>query len=624
MSRQLSSSSCVVSIPAALAMLFAAGQAHGQAICPSWPIALTGAPHASDQYGPNQGPAYFTDLTSPNSNISRSGASTGMVIFRGDTNLVGAVGTPGSGGLWTWQGTNNKVVQISDPAPITGSYTTGGLNNPIVNDAGQFAFRDNTATTGAMYSNPGTMGRLLKPLDVAPGTGGATFSTFTNNLYMNASGSSVMLAGLTVGSGSPVIVANPAGANANNRGYWGGTPGALSLLVYQGDQLYSPSNIAVTDVQVGTIDGSAFAYNDGGKLLWTGDLQGAAVNTTAGSPAGVGVGNSKALMSTRSGFQEVIARRGDSFPDATGATFTSTTATDGVCYRTITTGSALDMNNAGRVVYSASLRTSAATGGALPTTGGTIALFSDNNGTLRTIARETQPLPAMTGLGTGLNWGVGFGANAINGANTIAFVSSSMTGTDPATGLAVTSAANSGLFTMDSAGTCKKILRSNDPAPASSAVSGNPALGQNAGTVLFSGVPTAYSFNALGQIAFVDGLTGTGIVTGLVGNNSALFGVDTDGSICTIAQKGMLFHVGAGDDRIVSSISFTPGMSGGQDGRASNLDDLGNIVFSLSFSDTVGGTATSSGVFYAHIPAPGSAALLGLGGLLAARRRRIR
>jgi hypothetical protein len=278
----------------------------------------------------------------------------------------------------------------------------------------------------------------------------------------------------------------------------------------------------------------------------------------------------------------------------------------------------MDMNNAGRVVYSATLRTSAANGGAIPTTGGTIALFSDNTGTNRMIARETSAMPAMTGLAAGLNWGNAYSQAAINAASTIAFNATGLTGTDPLTGTTVTSAANSGLFKMDSSGAFSKVFRSGDAAPAWSGATGNPALGQSTGTVQFLGTPTTFAFNALGQMAFVENLQGTGIVTS---NNFALFGVDTDGTICLIAQRGMLYHVGPGDDRIVSGIG-SMSQSGNEDGRVSNLDDMGNLVFSLTFADTVGGAVTSSGVFYSHIPAPGSAMLLGVSSLVAFRRRR--
>ena len=128
---------------------------------------------------------------------------------------------------------------------------------------------------------------------------------------------------------------------------------------------------------------------------------------------------------------------------------------------------------------------------------------------------------------------------------------------------------------------------------------------------MFSGTPSNFIMNSSGQMAFVETLTGVGILTGQAGNQSALFAVDTDGSIYLVAQKGMLFHVGPGDDRIVSGVSGGLGgpniTTGNQDGRSSSLDDNGNLVFSLQFADPAvgpGSTSISSGVFVFHIPAP--------------------
>lgn len=602
-------------------MALCAGQAMGAFVLTSTPIALSGQAYQNTALGPNQAGAYFSNLTSPNPSIAG-----GMVIFRADTNLVQSV-NGGSGGLWIWNqgnlGLNNKVVQIGDAAPTTGSYTTSGFNNPLVNAAGQFAFRDSTSTAGALYSNPGSMGRLLAIGDTAPVIGATTnptFSAFGNSMNMNSSGVAATTA--TITGGVPAVITTT-GATQNNTGIWAGTPGSLSLLVRQSD----PTGIA--NVLVGSLGniGTGFTFNNNGKLLFSNTLQGTAVVTSGNS-------NNTALLSTRNGSLEIVARRGDAFPDANGVLVAGVPAGEAAVYNSISTGaSGSNMNDQGRLVFVSSLRT-ASTGtpaNGTPTAGGSAALFSDHqDGTLRTVARHTQSLPVSTGL-SGLNWGSTFSNPVINGSNTIAFSNGGMTGTDPLTNLPVTSSANGGVFKVDSSGVMTKVYRMGDAAPAYSGASGNPALNQNTGTVLFGGTPGNIAMNSVGQMAFVAGLTGTGIVQGGIGNNSALFAVDSNGDIFLVAQKHMLFQVAPGDMRIVSSSGIgTVIGSGGQDGRGASLDDNGNLVFWLQFTDVIvdpslgggGDVITSSGVFVFHIPAPGSAGLLALGGLVAARRRR--
>jgi hypothetical protein len=608
----------------AASLIAASGQAHAQAL--SIPIALSGATYTG-QYGPsgpsNVGTDYFTGFNS-NPSIART---SGTVIFSADSHLIfGSVNTLQSG-IWQWNGSNVLQANIHDNPAMggAGTYTTSGIAGQLIENAsGQFAFRDNTSANGVLYATSGTPGRLLKALDTAPGTGGsnATFASPGNIMAINAGGSVATMATLTTGSGMNPTVVTTAGS-ANNTGFWGGTPGSLNLLIRLNDQLNAPGNVPVSNVFMGAFDTSAYSYNDSGKLLITGAMQGSGVNTTGGTTTGTNQG----LVSTRNGYAEMIARRGDSFPDSTGATYVGG-STDGVAYKAITTAGGADMNNAGHVVYSSTLRTST---GATPTTNGTAALFSDNAGTNRTIARESFNLPVMSNLGAGLKWGSSYTNAVINGADTVAFTASGLTGTDPVTGTTVTSSANSGLFKMDSTGTFTKVLRSGDVAPAWQAVSGNPALYQSVtgGLPLFSGTPSNMVMNSSGQMAFVEALSGVGIVSGQVGNNSGLFAVDSDGTVILVAQKGMLFHVGPGDDRIVSGVSGGLGgpnsTSGNQDGRLSSLDDNGNLVFSLQFADPAlgpGASSISSGVFVFHIPAPGTAALLGLGGIVAARRRR--
>src|SRR5262249_7952372 len=133
----------------------------------------------------------------------------------------------------------------------------------------------------------------------------------------------------------------------------------------------------------------------------------------------------------------------------------------------------------------------------------------------------------------------------------------------------------------------------------------------------YNGLQGTPCFNALGDIAFTSLLAGTvaGGVNGQIGNNIGLFFEDPNGLVALIAQKQTIFHVGPGDDRTVLAIGGL-NSGGGEDGRAMSLNDNGDLVFSLDFTD---GT---SGVFVTHIPAPGSLSLLAASALIAVRRRR--
>jgi hypothetical protein len=601
-----------------MVLIALAGKASADPVTgPSWPIALSGATQTG-QYSPNlldslSNPQYFTGFAGSVS-VIRNG---GYVVFGGDTNIITGDVNGNQGGVWTWTGANSNVAKYTDNPALggVGTYGTGGIASALIaGGSGQFGFRDGSGTSAGVYTNSGTPGRLIKALNVASGTGGATFSSVGNLMTMNSSGSIATLATLTTGSGSPAVVAT-SGPTANNNGFWAGTPGSLALLVRQGDQLNAPGNVVLPNVLVGAFDTSAYAYTDSGKLLWTGALQGTGVNTTGGTTTGTNQG----LFSTRNGYAEVIARRNSSFPDASGVPFTSGTSTDGVAYRSINTGTSMDMNNAGRVAYSASLSTSA---GAAATTGGTIALFSDNNGTLRTIARNTSLVPASVQNAAGdLKWGTGLGNVIINSANTVLFSTTGLTGTG-----ITSNVNNAGVYKVSSAGVYSKVYQGGDAAPAWPAAVGNPALNQviaGAAPVFVAGTPSSIAMNSAGQLVFVADVTGPGINTGQTGNQTGLFAMDTDGTTYLIAQKGMLFHVGPGDDRVVASSGIgSINQTGNSDGRASNIDEFGNIAFTLSFADTPGPSVTSSGVFYFHIPSPGAASLLGMGGLLAARRRR--
>ena len=296
MIRSIRLSSFVVAAPSAAALLLVCGQAHAQLTGPSSPIALNGSSNTG-MFGPNlidpstSLPEYFTIFGS-SPTIGRSG---GEVVFSSDTNIITGEPNTGQGGLWIWNGSNTNLVKYTDNPALggVGTYSTSGVGSQIItNGSGLFAFRDGSGSTGVLYTNSGTPGRLLKNGDIAPGTGGATFNQPGNLMAMNGSGSIATFAQLTTGTGSPAVVASGTTPYPNFAGFWSGTPGSLTLQARMGDQLAATGNVALPNVLIGSLDTGAYSYSDSGALFFSGALAGSAVNTTGGTTTGNNPGDS--------------------------------------------------------------------------------------------------------------------------------------------------------------------------------------------------------------------------------------------------------------------------------------------------------------------------------------------
>jgi len=115
-----------------------------------------------------------------------------------------------------------------------------------------------------------------------------------------------------------------------------------------------------------------------------------------------------------------------------------------------------------------------------------------------------------------------------------------------------------------------------------------------------------YQLNARGQILFSGRLAG---------GKDGIWATDATGQVQLIVLEGALFEVTPGDWREVSEVLASPPRGGGQDGWPIMINDNGHITFRAAFTD---GT---SGVFMA-IPEPSSAVLLllGLGAVIGRRR----
>jgi len=136
------------------------------------------------------------------------------------------------------------------------------------------------------------------------------------------------------------------------------------------------------------------------------------------------------------------------------------------------------------------------------------------------------------------------------------------------------------------------IYRMSDPAP------GIP------GTLLTlvsgAGASREFTINASGQVAFSTNLRAEGSTTS---SGNALWLTDADLVMHLVARSGTLFDVddGPGEDLrtiITGAIFPASDAGGGQDGRPRVLNDSGELVFRLRFTDN------TEGVFVASLTCP--------------------
>jgi hypothetical protein len=214
------------------------------------------------------------------------------------------------------------------------------------------------------------------------------------------------------------------------------------------------------------------------------------------------------------------------------------------------------------------------------------ALFIKSSGTLSMIARKGDAAP---GTGPGVFLGRLDTPLSLNNVGQIAF-QSELTGTDVGvpTGNAIFSTVGGALHLV--------------------ARDGAAALGTGPG-VVFSGFE-APMLNDSGQVAFYGYLTGPSVTAT---NDQAIFATTQSGATQLIARRGDLFDVNPDplvtDNRTIRYAQIIT--STGSFNRPSSLNNRGQIVFALTFTDL------SAGIFVANLPVPEptSLVLLAIGGL---------
>lgn len=141
-------------------------------------------------------------------------------------------------------------------------------------------------------------------------------------------------------------------------------------------------------------------------------------------------------------------------------------------------------------------------------------------------------------------------------------------------------------------------------------------LGLGDGVTRFSSF-SSLAANASGDLAFYAQFNGTGITSA---NDEAIIAI-REGVMSIVVREGDLYDVDPSanqDLRTIRNLVYPSQLvnTGGQDGRRSYINDYGDIVYGLTFTDF------SSGIFITPNPVPEPAAALGLIAGLALLRRR--
>jgi hypothetical protein len=553
-------------------------------------VALTGT---DGVYGPGLGAGVtFNTLDGPPTmNLS------GLVVFRGSDAATG--GLPN--GVWMRPDATNTSYNVNlaiegGPQPGGGVYSTGNAYNSVsINNAGDTAFRV-SASKGVFSSSGGVMNRVALAGDFAPGTGNATYSTSavaSGSPLFNQAGQTAYVGTLTTGTGSPPVSVS---TNVNNsQGIFIGkgdnvnNPSANNNIVLRGTDWFAGLGGTAADTKINSPNQTTLSLNVNGHYVVSTTLQGTAIVTGTGATS-----NSVALVSNRTGTNDVVARIGNAAPDSSGAPSADV-------YRSFG-GTPLGFNALDHVAFTASLRQ-----GATQTVAS--ALFTDINGSvLKRVAVAGGPIGNVYALGDTGNTTPLAEFSSLTYGNSATFNTALLNRNDQMLFSANMSSGGQAYFRTDTVGALHRAVRIGDVA-----FSPDPLSIGGTGTSTISGVNNI-TMNGAGQIAFLSNITGPGVSAGL-GNGSVLWATELDGTLDPVVRSGTLFTDGLGNNHTIASINLALN-TGNEDGRASSFNDAGFLAFNLAFTD---GT---SGDFVTQVPEPSAAAGMFVLSLLLIGRRK--
>jgi hypothetical protein len=415
-------------------------------------------------------------------------AEDGTLAFRAD--LYGA-GTSGINSQALFTGTSAATLAMlarwNDPAPglpglsLMNIAGTQGIHSTVsISPSSGYTVWSSplsgpgvtTANDSALFENtPGGQLLLAREGAPAPGTAGAVYFGTKQADYqfakINRHGAVLFYSQL---AGGDVVV------DVNDYAYFIGTPGAVSLMLRQGDTVL-PGPIKAAGL------GAAFQIDNNGRALYTLPLSGAGVTNA---------NDDSIWLYTPGSGNQMLVREGDPAPGTAGAVFANTG--QGVGFPGV---SPTSLTRSGRYEFTTDL----AGGDVTPGVNDRALYAGAVGGGLTLIARSGQPAP-----GTDTNF-AGFSPfySLINDAGDLAFQATLSGGSSVPTN-------NSGIFIWKS-GTLSLVVRSGGPVPL--AAPGLETPGIAPGTTFDTFIGWNMVFNDLDQIVVIAGLVGGDVLPGI-------------------------------------------------------------------------------------------------------------
>ena len=509
-------------------------------------IAASGATGTNLGFGPQLGAdVNFSSFNYPSINASGQVSFSGAIIAAASDTGVWST----SGGALLLRAREG----VSSPGPNLGPGVTfvdfGTSSVALIDNAGEIAFSGAVTGTGISSANSsgiwttagGTLNAIARTGSQGPGPNVEAGSYFTGlaGPWFNSAGKLAFNA-----------ILNTSAAGTDSEGVWTNTSGALAPAARLGSVGPGPNvgagvNFGPTGIFLATFTAAGPAFY--GKL----------------AGAGIDTSNDNGIWTNIGGSNTVVAREGAAGPGpnlGAGVTFSN------LAFPSV------GLSSAGQAVFNGTV-----SGTGIDTTNDT-GIWTSAGGALTVVAREGS-------AGPGPNVGAGvFFSDISSAAAPVVNSSGKVMFRAVLTGAGVTSSNNQGLWVTEN-GSLTAIAR-NGTSP-------GPNLGAGVNFAFFNNL---YGLNEHGEAAFTADLTGTGINST---NNTGLW-LWSGGTLNLIAREGDTFDIDPNPQaqtlRTVSGIGF---VSAGKEPRPTVLNDHGQLVFRLTFTDG------SSGIFTSLFRQPG-------------------